>query len=49
LSAAGVLLYAYKRRLRGIAEVAPAWMVEEMLSASERVGDGRAMVRRVVH
>jgi hypothetical protein len=30
-----VLLPAYKRRLRGIVESAPAWVTEEILSASE--------------
>jgi hypothetical protein len=39
---AGLLLAAYKRRLRGIVEAAPAWVTEEILSVSERVGGGRA-------
>jgi hypothetical protein len=39
-----VLLYVYKRRLRGVVAVAPAWMVEEILSASEHVGDDRAVL-----
>jgi hypothetical protein len=39
---AGLLLAAYRRRLRGIVEVAPAWVVEEILSASQRIGDDRA-------
>ena len=39
-----MLLYAYKRRLRGVVEVAPAWMVEEILSASEHIGDDRAVL-----
>jgi hypothetical protein len=39
-----VLLYAYKRRLRGVGEVAPSWMVEEILSASEHIGDDRAVL-----
>jgi hypothetical protein len=38
------LLQAYRRRLRGIVEPAPEWMAEEILSASERVGDDRAAV-----
>jgi len=38
-----LLLAAYKRRLRQIVGVAPAWVSEEMLSASERIGD-RQMV-----
>jgi len=33
-----VLLYVYKRRLRGVAEAAPSWVTEEILSTSERVG-----------
>jgi hypothetical protein len=32
--AARVLLYAYRRRLRGVVEVAPSWVTEETLSAS---------------
>jgi hypothetical protein len=39
---AGLLLAAYRRRLRGIVEAAPAWVVEEILSASQRIGDDRA-------
>jgi hypothetical protein len=39
---AGLLLAAYRRRLRGIVEDAPAWVVEKILSASERIGDDRA-------
>ena len=35
---------AYKRRLRGIVEIAPAWVSEEILSASEHIGDRWAMV-----
>jgi hypothetical protein len=31
---------AYKRRLRAIVASAPAWVGEEILSASERIGDG---------
>jgi hypothetical protein len=33
---------AYKRCLRAIVEAAPAWVSEEILSASERIGDKRA-------
>jgi hypothetical protein len=33
---ARLLMAAYKRRLRGIVEAAPAWVSEEILSASER-------------
>jgi hypothetical protein len=33
---------AYKRRLRAIVEAAPAWVSEEILNASERMGDTRA-------
>jgi len=32
---------AYKRRLRAIVKVAPAWVSEEILSASEAIGDKR--------
>ena len=39
---ARLLLYVYKRRLRGIVEAAPAWVSEEILSASEHIGDQRA-------
>ena len=35
---AGLLLAAYKRRLRAVVAVAPAWVVEEILSASEQIG-----------
>jgi len=42
--AAGVLLYAYKRRLRGVVEVAPAWVSEQIVSASEHTGDDRAVL-----
>jgi hypothetical protein len=31
-----LLMAAYKRRLRGIVEAAPAWVSEETLSTSER-------------
>ena len=39
---ARLLSAAYKRRLRAIVEAAPAWVSEEILSASERIGDDRA-------
>jgi len=32
------------RRLRAIVEAAPAWVSEEILSASERIGDDRAVL-----
>ena len=39
-----LLQTAYKYRLRGIIKAAPAWVAEEILSASERVGNDRAAV-----
>jgi hypothetical protein len=33
----------YKCHLRAIVEAAPAWVSEEILSASERIGDDRAV------
>ena len=41
---AGLLLAAYKRRLRRIVKVAPGWVSEEILSASEHIGDDRAVL-----
>ena len=41
---ARVLMAAYKRRLRAIVKVAPAWVGEEILSASEHIGDKRAVL-----
>jgi len=35
---------AYKRRLRAIVKVALAWVSEEILSASERIGNQRAVL-----
>jgi hypothetical protein len=35
---------AYKRRLRGIVKLAPAWVSEGILSASEHIGDDRAVL-----
>ena len=43
-AAVRLLLYVHKRRLRGVVEVAPSWMVEENLSASEHIGDDRAVL-----
>ena len=41
---AGLLLTAYKRRLKSIVGAAPSWVSERIQSASERVGDDRAAV-----
>ena len=41
---ARLLLVVYKRRLRAIVKVAPAWVSEEILSASEKIGDKRAVL-----
>jgi len=41
---AELLMAAYKRRLRVIVKVAPAWVSGEILSASERIGDKRAVL-----
>ena len=41
---ARLLQAAYKRRLRAIVENAPSWASEEILSASEHIGDDRAVV-----
>lgn len=41
---ASLLLRVYKRRLRGIVAVAPSWMSEEILSASQRIGKALATV-----
>ena len=41
---AGLLMAAYKRRLRAIIGAAPAWVGEEILSASERIGEQRAVL-----
>ena len=38
---ARLLIAAYKRRLRGIVKLAPTWVSEELLSASEHIGDDR--------
>ena len=34
----------YKRRLRALVAVAPSWVTEEILSASQHIGDDRAAV-----
>ena len=36
---AGLLLAAYKRRLRAIVAVEPTWVTERILEASERIPD----------
>jgi hypothetical protein len=41
---AGLLLAAYKRRLRGIVEAVPSWMTERILSASEQIKDKRMVL-----
>ena len=39
-----LLQTAYKYRLRGLIKAAPAWVAEQILSASERIGEDRAAV-----
>jgi hypothetical protein len=39
---ARLLLAGYKRRLRAIVGAVPAWVTEEILSASQHIGDDRA-------
>ena len=41
---ARLLMAAYKRRLRAIVKVVPTWVSEEILSASEHIGDDRAVL-----
>ncbi|MEA3377396.1 MAG: hypothetical protein U9R72_14495 [Chloroflexota bacterium] len=41
-----VLLKAYRRRLRAIVVGAPAWVSEEILSASQCIGDNRPVLWR---
>ena len=41
---ARLLMAAYKRRLRGIVKLAPTWVSEEILRASEHIGDDRAVL-----
>ena len=38
------LLKAYRRRLRALVVTAPSWLAEEILSASQRIGDDRPAV-----
>jgi hypothetical protein len=38
------LLAVYKRRLRGLVEDAPGWVVERIVGASEGVGDDRMVL-----
>jgi hypothetical protein len=38
------LLQAYRRRLRAIVAAAPDWVVEEILSASQHIDEGRSAV-----
>jgi hypothetical protein len=39
-----LLLQAYRRRLRAIIEAAPSWIGEQILSASEGIGEKIAAV-----
>jgi len=39
-----MLLDSYKQRLQALVTALPAWAVEKILSASERVGDDRAVL-----
>jgi hypothetical protein len=39
---ARLLIAAYKRRLRVTVKVVPTWVSEEILSASEHIGEDRA-------
>ncbi len=39
---AGLLVAAYKRRLRGIVALVPDWVGEKTVSAGERIVDDRA-------
>jgi hypothetical protein len=41
---ARLLMAAYKRCLRAIVEPAPAWVGQEVQSASEHIGDRRAVL-----
>jgi hypothetical protein len=54
-AAARLLLYAYKRRLRGVVEAAPAWMVEKVacprrqqkqILCTHMLGDSRKSIRK---
>ncbi len=35
---------AYKHRLRAIVKAAPSWVTEEILSASQRIGEDRTVL-----
>ena len=37
-----LLLASYRQRLRAVVEAAPAWMTDEILSASRRISDDRS-------
>ena len=39
-----LLRAAHRYRLRGLIQAAPAWVAEEILSASEHIGEDRAAV-----
>jgi hypothetical protein len=39
-----LLLAVCKRPLRAVTKVVPAWVIVEILSASERIGDERAVL-----
>jgi hypothetical protein len=41
---AGLLAAGYKRRLRALVAVLPAWVTEQILSVSEHIGEDRAAV-----
>lgn len=41
---ARLMMAAYKRRLRAIVKVVPAWVNKEILSASGRIGDDGAVL-----
>ena len=41
---ARLLREAYQYRLRGLIKAAPVWVAEQILSASESIGDDRAAV-----
>jgi hypothetical protein len=40
----GLIMAAYKERLRALVTVLPGWVTEEILSASEHIGEDRAVV-----
>ncbi len=39
-----MLQAGYKRRLRALVKVLPEWVTEEILSASQHIGEDRAAV-----